>query len=529
MRKSRLASVLVLMAFQFFLLEAKAQDITTDKVTLGLKDESLETAIKKIEQQSVFRFFYREADIKPVAHLSLSADTRTIEQTLILLLQNSSLCFHQLDNHILLERKDPLASCDIKGTVISDIDKSPVANASVFLSNATVGTRTGDDGTFSMTNVKPGKYDLIVSIVGFETHQQTITADTRNIVLTPVAISPQTIVLGEVQVNSKTEPDRARNFDLFKTEFFGSSPLAGECKILNPEMLDLDYNYSASILTASSADFLAIENNALGYKIKYLLTNFVKDEMNTGTNGIQFGGPAFFEEMRGARTIEKRWQKRRLEVYEGSIMHFLRCVLNNSYEQEGFRVLEIANTPNPERPPDSLIAARITAIQNLKHKSRDMRDTLAYWQSKMLLPKKISKLLPDPLKQADLVKMTSQKGLFALEGKDCSLYIVYSKTHHFPSKTRIDNLNQPGNDNRTIVHFDAPYVLFDKNGCVMDPSCLSFEGAWGKCRVADLLPVDYDPEEQIRDAVNQLPAVKENVALPNPSQPGDEARASSNR
>ncbi|HZY35075.1 MAG TPA: carboxypeptidase-like regulatory domain-containing protein [Mucilaginibacter sp.] len=500
-------------------MAAKAQDINTDKITLGLNDESLEGAIKKIEGQSAFRFFYREAEVKAVMHLSLNPETRTIAQTLAVLLQNTSLCFKQVDNHILLEHKELLTACDIKGMVVTSIDNLPLPNASVFLSNATIGTITADDGTFSLPGVKPGKYELIISLVGFETHLQTVDADSRSISIPAVMLTPQTIVLNEVKVSSKQDPDREKNYNLFKDEFLGNSKLAHDCRILNPELLDLDFDYSANILTASSEDFLEIENDALGYKIKYLLTNFVKDVISNGTNDIQFGGPAFFREMKGSPAQEKRWQKQRREVYEGSIMHFLRSVLNNSYEEEGFRVLRIAILPNPERPPDSLITAEINRYKGIKHKNRSIRDTLAYWQGKLVLPKTIKKLLPDPLKQADLAKLTSQKGLFALPGSNCSLYVVFSKNHHFPSKVRIDNLNEPGNDNRTIVNFDAPYVLFDKNGCVMDPTCLSFEGAWGKSRVADLLPVDYDPDAEFGSVVVHPPAVTENALLPNASQP----------
>ena len=515
MRKHRLASVLVFLAFQFLLLAAKAQDINTDKVTLGLKDESLENAIKKIEQQSAFRFFYREADVETITHLNLNADTRTITQTLGILLQNTALCFRQMDNHILLEHKEALTSCQVKGTVTTAIDKIPIENASVFLSNATIGARTSSDGTFLLQNVKPGKYELIVSDVGYDTYTQLIVADSREVDVPAIAISPKTIMLTEVKVDSRADPDREKNYTLFKKEFLGSSALAAECKILNPELLDLDYNYSSDILTASSEDFLGIENNALGYKIKYLLTNFIKNVGNGKLNDVQFGGPALFQEMRGTPAQEKRWEKRRAEAYDGSTMHFLRCLLNNSYEAEGFKVLRIAHLPNPNRPPDTLINREIKYYQNLKHKARVYKDSLAYWQSKRLLPLTIDKLEPDPLKQEDLVHITNQKGLFALAGDKCSLYILYSKSHHYPSKIRTDDLDEASNDNRTIVNFDAPYVLFDKNGCLMDPSCLSFEGAWGKCRVADLLPVDYDPAWiNVQAESRTLPSAKEMMAVP---------------
>jgi hypothetical protein len=493
MRKYRLASVLVFFAFQFFLLAAKAQDITTDKVTLGLKDDSLQTAIKKIEEQSAFRFFYRDTDVKQVTHLNLKSNTRTIAQTLSILLQNTNLCFKQMDNHILLEHKEVLTSCRINGTVVTAIDKMPLANVSVFLSNATIGARTAADGSFSLSGIRPGKYELVISIVGFETVRQPIDADSKSIIVPPVIMSPQTILLNEVAVNYRKDPYRERNYAWFRDEFIGTSNLAHDCKILNPEMLDLDFNADANILTASSVDFLQIDNYALGYKIKYLLTNFDKDITNTGSNDIEFGGPAFFQEMRGTAAQEKRWEKRRREVYEGSVMHFLRSVLNNSYAEDGFRVLRIMHLPNPARPTDSLINKKVKFYRSLGSKGRAYKDSLAYWRSKQLLPATIDKLLPDPVKQEDLVRITNQKGLFALAGDKCSFYIQYNKAHHYPSRISTRNLNEPGNNSRTIVNFAAPYVLFDKNGCVMDPSCLSFEGAWAKSRVADMLPVDYDP------------------------------------
>lgn len=453
--------------------------------------------------------------MQPVTHLNLNADTRTIAQTLTALLQNTGLCFRQMDNHILLEHKEPLTSCEIKGTVVTAIDKMPLANASVFLSNATIGTHTGSDGAFSLPGVKPGKYELIISVVGYDTYRQDVIADSKQVLMPAIAISSKTIVLTEVKVDSRVDPDREKNYTLFKNEFLGSSPLAAGCKILNPELLDLNYDYSAGILTASSEDFLEIENDALGYKIKYLLTNFIKNVGDSNLNDVQFGGPALFQEMRGNPAQEKRWRKQRAEEYDGSMMHFLRSVLNNSYEEEGFRVLRIEHLSNPNRPPDTLISRKIKLYLGLKSKGRSYKDSLAYWLRKNKLPATIDKLLPEPLKQEDLVRRTNQKDLFALAGDKCSLYVFYSKSHHYPAKIRTDDLNEASNDNRTIVNFDAPYVLFDKNGCVMDPSCLSFDGAWGRSRVADLLPVDYDPAWiAVQPESNTAPATKEIRSVP---------------
>jgi hypothetical protein len=62
----------------------------------------------------------------------------------------------------------------ITGKVVSSASKTGVAKASVFLNNATFGTATEDDGTFSLRGVKPGQYDLIVSVLGFEEYTEKV-------------------------------------------------------------------------------------------------------------------------------------------------------------------------------------------------------------------------------------------------------------------------------------------------------------------------------------------------------------------
>ena len=343
-------SLLVLTIGLILNSKISAQNISTAKVTIGLKNESLETAIKKIEQQSVFRFFYRNEEVRQLGLLNLKQDARTIEQTLAALLQNTALCFRQIDGNILIEVKNQQYAGEIKGKVINSSDKKPLASASVFLNNALIGATTADDGSFTLRHVKPGQYELIVSIIGFDTFHREITIDNSDIELPVFEVTPKTIVLNEIKIKPVDDPERNKNFEWFKSEFLGTSRMASECKILNPEAIDFNYNKKRGVLTASAAGFLKIENYALGYKIKYLLTDFIKDSSSTDLKKVRFRGSALFEEMKGTPMQVKRWQKRRQEVYQGSLMHFLRSGLNNSFEEEGFRVLRVTDIPNPERP-----------------------------------------------------------------------------------------------------------------------------------------------------------------------------------
>jgi hypothetical protein len=381
----------------------------------------------------------------------------------------------------------------ITGKVVNHAGGKPLASASVYLNNATIGNKTATDGTFILRNVKPGKYELLVSIIGFETYRQPLSIENSNLALPVISLKPKTILLNEVRINPVADPKRDKYYEVFKDEFLGSSWRADECKILNPELLDLDYNDTSKTLTASSVDALEVDNGALGYKIKYWLTGFVKDNQVENNEKIKYWGSALFEEMNGTASQEQRWQKQRLAAYNGSLMQFLRCALNNTFEQAGFRVYRVINKPNPKRPPDSLITAKIIFFRKLKTNKKHDRDSLNYWERKASLPSFFQTLEQKKLKQQDFIKLTDQKGLYALTGNGGSLLVVYDADHRSEGREYLDARYDTRKKLRTVINFSSGYSLFDKNGSFTDPNSFALVGAWGYNRVAELLPVDYDP------------------------------------
>jgi hypothetical protein len=484
--RDRFARAILLIAGFLILLcnTGKGQSIVTEKVTLGLRNESMETAIKRIEQQSVFRFFYRNEDVRPLVHLNLPTATRTITQTLDALLQNSYLSFRQIDQHILLERRDQLGSYEIRGRVLDSADRKAVANASVFLSNATIGCKTADDGTFVLHNVMAGKYDLVVSIIGFGTYNRNVIVTNNNVDSPDIILFPKTIALNEVKVKFKADPDREKYYGWFKDEFLGTSDLARQCKILNPEVLDLNYDEAKKRLTASSDDFLEIENRALGYKIKYLLTDFSFQTAKVDEKNIFYRGDVLFEKLAGTPREENRWKKNREKVYENSPMHFLRSAVNNRLEEDGFRVQALITYTNPEHPSGS----------------------------------PVKKLLPSPLYKKDIIQATNQAGQFALAYNADGLYVRYSKTRRFHINEDLKDFYSSGNTENTLVKFNLPRVFFYGNGVITNPYSVLFYGAWGKNRMAELLPVDYElPTDKIKNAGNAIPKTNETHDLPSQS------------
>src|SRR6478609_4183136 len=90
------------------------------------------------------------------------------------------------------------AQFTVSGRILNQSDTKPVPDASVFLSNATIGDKTAQDGRFTLQNIKPGKYELVISLMGYDIEKRNITVDNSNIILPDITIFKKTIALNQV-------------------------------------------------------------------------------------------------------------------------------------------------------------------------------------------------------------------------------------------------------------------------------------------------------------------------------------------
>jgi hypothetical protein len=388
-----------------------------------------------------------------------------------------------------------VAQVTITGTVLNMTTTQPVAVASVFLSNTTIGNTTAADGTFTLTNIKPGKYNLIVSILGFENYVQGVIVGYKDIHLPPISLVSTAILLRE----AKIRPDNAwyRLYKQFKEEFLGTSQYAKGCKILNPDSLDLNYDNETRQLMAKSRGFLIIENKALGYRLKYLLVRFVK---NYKQKQLVYTGYPSFEELKGSAADKRTWAANRLDCYLGSPMHFLRSVIKDKVDAEGFAVYPLIRKINSK----PIIKSANNGLQ------ADIPD------------KKYGLTFIDSLLQRIVYfDETEKKGIYVLDySRD--LYIMYKKRLDYRNDRAI-TYTQFGlpNYESTIAMFTQepdsagipkdtiivaypklwafkrvlkkPYAFFDDNGVLTDPLSMTYDGYWAFMRVAELLPLDYEP------------------------------------
>jgi hypothetical protein len=228
--------------------------------------------------------------------------------------------------------------------VVVDAGKQPIPRASIFLSNTSVGTRADEEGKFTLS-IPHGRYDLIVSSVGYETSNQGIESEQLPAFLTiSLRLKPEEM---ETIVIEPYEKDGWANWGQFFTDnFLGMSALSRDCKLKNPEVLRFRHSKKNSRLDVIALDALVIENRALGYTISYQLESF---NFDFKTRYLVYTGYPFFQSMNGGESRKKKWERNRKDAYYGSMLHFMRSLFRNTLETEGFEVRALEKIPNTEK------------------------------------------------------------------------------------------------------------------------------------------------------------------------------------
>jgi hypothetical protein len=368
----------------------------------------------------------------------------------------------------------------ISGKVFSGDAKTAVQRASVFLNNATYGTATNDDGSFTLRDIKPGQYDLVVTVVGFEEYSQKVLVGSQPVNLN-IQLTPKVMMMKSVTIISNA--DWKKNYDQFEKEFIGTNDNAKQCKVINPRVLDLIYYRKKQTLEASADEFLVVENRALGYRTKFLLKNF---NSNGITHVISYGGKALFEDLPGSEDQIRKWHLKRDEAYYGSPQHFYRALFQNRLADEGFIMYDFTRILNPKRMQEELIQRKLKQFNMVN------RDSLNYWLSQQDEPKWAKETLVKPqLTAYDVLRKTPQEGIFAITFPHY-LYVTYIKKRE---ETYFKDIYRPldmPNYETSVITLYSPYAVFDMNGTVIAESPL-YEGTWSKAKLANMLPVDYEP------------------------------------
>ena len=172
-RKMKL--ILLFVAISFFQLSAVESYAQNAKINLSLSDVTLEEAIKTIEANTQFVFFFSNSAVDMTKHVDLNVKNGNIKEVLNQIL--SSYKYRIEDNKIVL-----LGEVQHDGKIWGVVSDAfgPIAGANVVVKGTTNGTITDMDGRFSLDAPKGAK--LQISYIGYITKELTVDTKTDYVI-----------------------------------------------------------------------------------------------------------------------------------------------------------------------------------------------------------------------------------------------------------------------------------------------------------------------------------------------------------
>lgn len=374
------------------------------------------------------------------------------------------------------------AQGSLKGKIIDSASQKPLVKASVFINSTSVGTTTNEKGEFTIDKFPSGKFDLVISFVGYQTLLTNITLPAHDFLT--ISIRPRDDMLETVVVRSYEKNGWKRWRFLFTNRFIGTMAFSRDCKIINPKDIRFSYSENDRILRAYSTKPLTIINKALGYKIEYDLEEFYYD-MNSDM--LLYSGYPLFTELDGSKSKQRRWQRLRQQTYEGSLLQFMRAVNQNKIEQTGFQIRHLVRNPNKEKERVKRLW-KYYADANIKLP----QDTINSYKRKLDQNDFIDVLYPQFLTYDSIAKYADSNNV-AVNFKDY-LYITYPKKKP-ASEFYAQNYNARYDSCITaIVTLNSTDSLIITNpGSFYNPTNLIMSGYWSWSeKIAAMLPFDYE-------------------------------------
>jgi hypothetical protein len=351
-----------------------------------------------------------------------------------------------------------MPTATLKGTVVDDSTSAVLENVDVFLSQTTFGSATDKHGRFEIKNVPFGSYEIIVSRVGYQMRSTRVVVSQSSPEELKVSLRPKLIAMNEVAVTAADPGEWKAQLEKFKKLFFGESELASEAQLLNPEILDFTGNANPDF-EATARMPLEIDNLALGYHLQFILTRFVVSKTSPGSGGLSnsqqylncVGKERFIELTPTSVEEGARWNANRMQAYKGSFRHFLVSLFRSELSREGFIMGLI--------PPQSSNRRSTGFVESINEKDVLSDGEAPYEKILHFTGTLVVKYVGEPV--------SAQKHLLdaAIPAVDVS-----------------------------SVRLNYESVRITSQGAIRDWAPTRLYGYWAASRIADALPLDYQPK-----------------------------------
>lgn len=338
----------------------------------------------------------------------------------------------------------------ITGIVMDALTAEPLPFAHVFVNQTTIGTATNERGHYTLNNVPVGESALVVSFVGYKSLLQKIQVKEGVTLQLDVKLYDDNKQLENIEVKGTRDREWQRQLKKFEKYFFGYSTFAKSIRILNPWVLDFSEPGNNTFMATSSRP-LEIINEALGYRVFYYLKSLM-----TNSEGYNIIGEVRFEEINADDPkVIKMHEQNRKQVYNGSLRHLMKSIINDKVQEEGFNLYTemIGYESSPYR--SSIFSEQLNkSIQSFPTKN-------------IIIPGKAEGEFIIPLKQR------------------LEIHYVFER-----SNTKVySDITCPV----SWLEVKDGFLRVNSNGIILNPPFAVVSGAMYDDRVAHLLPYNYLP------------------------------------
>jgi hypothetical protein len=234
----------------------------------------------------------------------------------------------------------------LTGIITDSANGKPMAGVSIFLNGTSRGTVSRSDGTFVLQGFPQGRYQLIISAIGYANYITEINSHNLPPSL-KIALHTAADELAAITVEPYLKDGWSKYGATFLQYFIGTTKNASYCKIKNKNVLRFHFYLKSNKLSVTAVEPLLIENKALGYELEYRLERFVCDFASHIVS--YYGYPLFRDMPTDDKDQKNKWEINRQLAYMGSMMHFMRSLYSQTVRQEGFLVKYKVPVPNIEK------------------------------------------------------------------------------------------------------------------------------------------------------------------------------------
>jgi hypothetical protein len=454
--RHQLLAVVLLVTMVGICPAVNAQNSALEKrISINFNQEPLHLALSAISKVAQVNLSYN-SELLPNREVTASIENESVLSILTLLVDDNHMQFKETADHIIFLKSDKNYKNQLytlSGRIINQDTNAGVNNASVFISNSTIGATSDAKGYFQLNNIPYGEFDIVISHVSY--HPAFLTKHTSLLNAVQIKLKPKVVQLEELKIGAKPDKKWNQKLAFFKSILLGNTFNSTKCEILNPWVLEFQENENQTVFVAKSNDILIIENKALGYIVKTQLLEFVV------ANGEQrYRCKSLYEALEPENDRQaKRWKLARKKAYNGSIDHFMTYLLSDNPNSKDFEI--------------SLVSDR-SGNPTIRRRYID--------KSEMITQDSISK--------EKVIRFDSYLEIKYLRGIESKRYYESIYQNEADSDYRLNALATPNSNLQTSwLKLDNPKKPVPLN--VRKLNLILEYGYWAWKRLADDLPIDY--------------------------------------